>query len=248
VSPTGRVNLWWFRTRNPGVRAPQRVPPRRQGAWGPPRRCRSQPVAGCASELRAPASRDEVRDRPGAVTPRPRSPPDAVREHRPGGTRKTGMQARDLNQRLLTSSRVALLQMRYTAASDLLGREAFRGVGQVRTRPENPRVGGSIPPPGTPSRPASEGPVDCKVRWASVFLGERSRRFVEASVFSRARSCVRRSPDSATVRCTRERHRRERRGGCDEVLVREPPVHGESQPLRPADRRQAALSAAHSCS
>jgi len=36
---------------------------------------------------------------------------------------------------------------------------------------ENPRVPGSIPGPGTTSRPTSRGPVDWKVRWASLFFG-----------------------------------------------------------------------------
>jgi hypothetical protein len=40
---------------------------------------------------------------------------------------------------------------------------AFRGLGHFAARTENPRVGGSIPPPGTLISARTSGPLDRKV-------------------------------------------------------------------------------------
>ena len=46
-----------------------------------------------------------------------------------------------------------------------------RGLGHAPTRPENPRVPGSIPGPGTPTSLEHRGPTDPKVPGASTFFG-----------------------------------------------------------------------------
>ncbi len=48
--------------------------------------------------------------------------------------------------------------------------QGSRGLGHLRVRPENPRVGGSIPPPGTLPSPNIRAPPSAKAWWGSLFV------------------------------------------------------------------------------